>query len=145
MRATLLAGATLVLVAACAGSAGTQSPATSDAPAITQPPAATEQATATQTSTDAVVVGLADFVIEPSVLTAQGTTVTFEVNNVGPTPHNLSIRDANDEVLLATPDLRRGESATLSGELPAGEYTTFCSLPGHESLGMRGTLTVSGN
>ncbi|PZR99157.1 MAG: hypothetical protein DLM67_04445 [Candidatus Nephthysia bennettiae] len=25
-----------------------------------------------------------------------------------------------------------------------GTYATYCSLPGHESLGMRGTLVVSG-
>jgi plastocyanin len=34
---------------------------------------------------------------------------------------------------------------TISGTLEPGDYTMFCSLAGPESLGMRGTLTVSGS
>jgi plastocyanin len=87
-------------------------------------------------------VALADFEISPDALTLTGTTVSIDVSNAGPTPHNLSIRGATDEILLATPNLRTGESATLDGQLSAGEYVIFCSLAGHESLGMRGTLSV---
>jgi len=32
---------------------------------------------------------------------------------------------------------------TITGDLEAGDYTIFCSLAGHESLGMSGMLTVS--
>jgi len=42
-------------------------------------------------------------------------------------------------------DLSTGESETISAELEPGEYTIFCSLAGHESLGMRGSLTVGGS
>ena len=47
------------------------------------------------------------------------------------------------EVLMTTADLSRGEAETITAELPPGEYVTFCSLPGHESLGIKGTLTVT--
>ena len=39
-------------------------------------------------------------------------------------------------------DLDPGQLATLALQLGAGTYTTFCSLAGHESLGMHGTVTV---
>ena len=45
---------------------------------------------------------------------------------------------------MATEDLSVDESETISAELEPGTYTTFCSLPGHESLGMSGTLVVTG-
>jgi Copper binding proteins, plastocyanin/azurin family. len=47
-------------------------------------------------------------------------------------------------VKFATRDLRPGETETISGTLTPGSYVTFCSLPGHESLGIKGTLTVTG-
>ena len=86
---------------------------------------------------------LADFMLEPEDMTVEGPSVTFSVTNNGPTIHNFSIRDASGEVVLATEDLRPGESAMLTGDLEPGEYETFCSLPGHESLGMQAVLTVT--
>ena len=88
-------------------------------------------------------VTLADFSIEPTTLET-GSSVVLEVSNDGPTPHNLTVRDDAGEILMATADLRRDQAETISAELPAGEYITFCSLPGHESLGMSGTLVVTG-
>jgi uncharacterized cupredoxin-like copper-binding protein len=43
-----------------------------------------------------------------------------------------------------TRTLDPGQPAALALDLAAGTYTTFCSLPGHESLGMRGMVTVDG-
>jgi plastocyanin len=88
-------------------------------------------------------VTLADFQISPERVVASSGPITFEVVNEGPTPHNLAVREASDEVLGTTPDLRRQQAAPLSIQLPAGEYVMFCSLPGHESLGMRSALTVA--
>lgn len=98
---------------------------------------------AAPTATPATVM-LADFMLEPVDMTVEGPTVSFSVTNNGPTVHNFSIRDGSGEILLATPDLRPGESAMLTGELEPGDYETFCSLPGHESLGMQAALTVTG-
>lgn len=89
-------------------------------------------------------VTVSDFLIEPSELSATGSAVSIDVANDGPTPHNLSVRDAAGEVLMATADLRTGETETITADLEPGEYTIFCSLGGHESLGMSGTLTVAG-
>lgn len=69
--------------------------------------------------------------------------VSLAVTNDGPTVHNISIRDESGTVVGATKDLKTGESETLTADIPAGSYTLFCSLPGHESLGIKGTLTVT--
>ena len=45
------------------------------------------------------------------------------------------------KVLGATPPFSGG-TKTLSLNLPAGTYTFYCSVPGHEQAGMKGTLTV---
>ena len=96
-------------------------------------------------TTDAVTITVSDFMIEPNDFEASGPTVTVETTNDGPTPHNFSVRNADGEVLMATADLSTGESETISAELEPGEYTIFCSLAGHESLGMSGTLTITGS
>ena len=92
---------------------------------------------------DALAVSVLDFMIDPADLEVAGPTVTIAVTNDGPTPHNLTVRDAAGEVVTGTDDLGVGESETISGELEPGDYTIFCSLAGHESLGMSGTLTVT--
>ena len=84
-----------------------------------------------------------DFEITPAELSVDAGTVALQVTNEGPTPHNVTVRDADGDIVLATRNLRRGESEEISGTLESGEYTTYCSLPGHESLGMVGTLTVT--
>jgi plastocyanin len=92
----------------------------------------------------AIPVTLADFTVTPTDLVVAGTTVAFDVVNDGPTPHNLAIRDAAGTLLGTTRDLSQGETETLTVILPGpGDYITFCSLPGHESLGLKGTLTVT--
>lgn len=90
----------------------------------------------------ALTVKISDFKIDPGVVTVKtGSAIT--VKNDGPTPHNLAIKDSTGKTVATTANLKPGESASLSINLPAGTYTQFCSLPGHESLGMKGTLTVS--
>jgi plastocyanin len=95
-------------------------------------------------SADAVEVTVADFMIDPADIEVAGPTVAFTATNDGPTPHNFTIRDEAGEIVVGTSDLSTGESETITAELEPGEYTIFCSLAGHESLGMSGTLTVGG-
>lgn len=128
MRTRFLIPALLIGLVACSSAAESEPSATAAAPAA-----------------DAIAVSVADFMIDPSEVETSGPTVTFDVTNDGPTPHNLTIRDADGEAVLATSDLSVGEMETISGELEPGEYTIFCSLAGHESLGMSGTLTVTGS
>ena len=127
MRTRLLPPALLLALVACSAPVASQAPSSD----------ASESATGEATAIDVM-----DFMIEPSVLEVAGPTVTIEVTNDGPTPHNLTVRDAAGIVVMNTEDLSAGDTATISAELEPGEYTIFCALPGHESLGMSGNLTV---
>ncbi len=136
---TLVATSILALaVVACGGSGTTAAPtsgtAASPAPASTAPSAASAAAST------AVIVK--DFTLDPLDVAVAGT-VSLAVTNDGPTVHNVAIRDDAGAVLGTTADLKEGESETLTVEIPAGSYILFCTLPGHESLGIKGTLTVS--
>ena len=104
---------------------------------------ADSEALAPETTADALSVNLMDFMIDPSELAATGPTVTIEVTSDGPTPHNLTVRDGAGEVVMASADLSAGGSETITADLEPGDYTILCSLAGHESLGMSGTLTVA--
>jgi uncharacterized cupredoxin-like copper-binding protein len=41
------------------------------------------------------------------------------------------------------PTVIGGGRSTVTATLKAGTYTFYCSVPGHEQAGMRGTLTVT--
>lgn len=90
----------------------------------------------------AVAVELADFKITLDSTTLSGSTFAFEVTSAGPTPHNFNIRDDSGTV-AGSMDLSTGETDTVTASLAPGSYTFYCAFPGHESLGMHGTLTVS--
>ena len=152
MRKTLLAAPLLLLaVAACGGSGATSAPATpapaSAGPASASPSTAasaapTDAAPSASAATDSTVVIVRDFTLDPIDVTEQGE-VSLAVTNEGPTVHNIAIRDGSEAVVGTTANLLTGESETLTVDIPAGTYTLFCSLPGHESLGIKGTLTVT--
>jgi plastocyanin len=75
-------------------------------------------------------------------LASSTTHVVVEFTNASPLPHNLTVANASGRVLGATPTFTGG-TKTLTMTLPAGTYTYYCSVPGHEAAGMKGTLTVS--
>ena len=100
-------------------------------------------ATPSRAAGGATEVHISDFKITPAAITTSGSSVKLAVHNDGPTVHNLTVRDGSGKVVASTKALKPGGSETTSVQLASGTYTTFCSLPGHESLGMRGTLVVS--
>lgn len=123
---------------ACGGSGASAAPTDSSASAT---PAAVESSAPSGAATGTPVI-VKDFTLDPLDVAVAGS-VSLAVTNDGPTVHNVAIRDDAGAALGTTADLREGESETLTVDLPAGSYILFCSLPGHESLGIKGTLTVS--
>ena len=137
-------GLLLLAVAGCGGGNGgpaSPAPASADAGSGT---AAPQTAPATPAGTATASLEVLDFKLDPVELTVPGDDISIAVTNAGPTLHNVTIRDDEGTILGATPDLREGESAPLVATLAPGTYTMFCSLAGHESLGIKGTLTVTG-
>ena len=148
----LLFAAMLLIVAGCSQAGGSLAPvvpnSASPAPASagsasSAPSAAASAGSASTAPSNATAVIVKDFKIEPADIKVQGKTVSLAVTNQGPTVHNVTIRDASGTVIVATKDLKTGESETISATLAPGSYVLFCSLPGHESLGTKGTLEVS--
>ncbi|MGE5225641.1 MAG: multicopper oxidase domain-containing protein [Planctomycetaceae bacterium] len=89
-----------------------------------------------------VSVTLSDFTIDPATMTAPaGTAITFEVTNDGPAPHTFAVKTPDQT--YDTGEIQANASATLQvPALAAGSYGVLCTVPGHEQLGMKGTLTV---
>jgi plastocyanin len=86
-----------------------------------------------------VTVEAVDIAFTESELTIPADTdVTIELINNGLAPHDLAIEDTE----YKTPLVDGGESATVTVNLPAGEYTYYCTVPGHRQSGMVGTLIV---
>lgn len=143
---TLAAAALLALAVTACGSSAATPPPGSAAPASAAPastPAPTAAASTTAGAADATPITERDFKFDTPDVTVAGSAVSLAVTNAGPTIHDLTIRDAAGKVLGETEDLKPGASETLTVQLPAGRYVIFCSLPGHESLGLKGTLTVT--
>lgn len=67
-----------------------------------------------------------------------GEPFNLTVDNRGDVFHDLTINALDLQI-----DVDAGESATAGLEVSdAGEYEFYCSVPGHRSAGMEGTLTV---
>lgn len=81
-------------------------------------------------------VTLADFSIDPAQATiAEGGTINL--TNDGNVQHDLVVDGAQSDML------EPGASGTLVlGSVAPGDYTVYCSVPGHREAGMVGEITV---
>ena len=79
-----------------------------------------------------------EFAFSPSTLEMKaGEVVNIRFQNDGSMFHTFTIE--NQQFSL---DAQAGDSVSGSIKLPAGTYEFICSVPGHASSGMRGTITV---
>jgi plastocyanin len=83
-----------------------------------------------------------DLVFEPEQLEARVGEVTIEYTNPSEVPHNVAIESPEGEELAQGETVTGGATGPATAALEAGEYTYFCSIPGHRESGMEGTLTV---
>ncbi|MGC1852588.1 MAG: plastocyanin/azurin family copper-binding protein [Solirubrobacterales bacterium] len=67
--------------------------------------------------------------------------VTIDFNNPQGLSHDVAIEDSGGETVGKTEVIGQGETSTTVNLKP-GEYTFYCSVPGHREAGMEGTLTV---
>ncbi len=123
--------AVLSLIAvACSGDGGGEAPAAGEGEAAAGGPVAVD-------------VMLSDFKIDPAnIEVPAGSDITFNVMNHGQSPHTFGV--VVDGQTLETSSIDVDGSATLEvPALAAGTYDTLCTVPGHDQLGMVGTLTAA--
>jgi len=70
---------------------------------------------------------------------SRGETLT--VLNDGGVAHNLTVERGSARI-AGTPSFLAGDRERLRIDMPPGRYRILCTVPGHERLGMTGTLTV---
>ncbi len=78
---------------------------------------------------------------DKTALEAAAGGVTITMSNPSPLPHNVAIKGNGVDVkgrIVTT-----GGTSTVTADLKPGTYTFYCTVPGHEAAGMKGTLTVS--
>lgn len=66
-------------------------------------------------------------------------SVKFEMPNKSPIQHNIALKGP---VTGEGPVVGSGGVSSFTANLKAGDYEFYCSVPGHEAGGMKGTLTV---
>jgi plastocyanin len=73
--------------------------------------------------------------------TAKAGKVTVNFTNSSPVPHDVRIEDDGGKDIGGTEVISESnESAKV--DLKPGDYTFYCSVPGHRQGGMEGTLTA---
>jgi high-affinity iron transporter len=128
VAAATAALALAIVVAGCGGSAG--SPAASVAPG--------------SPAVGVIKVAASEYKFEPATIATKAGSVTFEVTNAGTEEHEFEVFKGEtvvDEIEGLVPGLTRQLTVTLE----PGEYTYVCKLAAHDTLGMKGALTVGAN
>jgi uncharacterized cupredoxin-like copper-binding protein len=87
-------------------------------------------------SAAAVTVTATEFKFKLSKLSVPHGTVVFTVVNKGKIQHDFKINGKK------TPLIKPGKTTKLTVTFKAGKFKYLCTVPGHASLGMKGTLTV---
>lgn len=129
--AALIAAAGLVL-GACGGSDGSEN---DDAGGYGSTEAGGSEAPAGQH----VEVSGKEFSFTPDKLTLKaGLPATIVLKNTGSIEHDIAV-DKADFKLTVSPGQEGKKALTIAD---AGTYKFYCSIPGHESAGMKGELTV---
>ena len=77
---------------------------------------------------------------EYSKANATAGQVTLVMPNQAPITHDISIK--GNGVNQQGPRVGKGGTSKITVNLKPGTYTFYCSVPGHEAGGMKGTLTV---
>lgn len=73
--------------------------------------------------------------------TTKAGKVAVNFTNSSPVPHDVRIEDDSGKDLGGTEVISESNEST-SVNLKPGEYTFYCSVPGHRQGGMEGTLTA---
>jgi plastocyanin len=73
---------------------------------------------------------------------AKAGQVSIDFTNPQSLSHDVAVEDSSGKELGKTELVAGGSSTGTIGNLKPGEYTFFCTVPGHREAGMEGTLVV---
>ena len=88
---------------------------------------------------DTVTIKSGNIFFDPEKVDAQAGIIEVALENEGGL-HDIVIRDVPGFQIEVSGG---GDKASKKVELEAGSYEFYCTVPGHEEAGMKGTLTVS--
>ena len=71
-------------------------------------------------------------------LSARHGRITLRMSNPSSNRHSIAIKGKAKGKVVG-----KGGVSTVTATLKKGRYTFYCTVPGHEAGGMKGTLTVS--
>ena len=74
-------------------------------------------------------------------LRARAGVVSIVMKNVSILPHDVAIK--GNGVNAKGKLVGQGGTSTVKAALKPGKYEFYCTVPGHEAAGMKGTLTVT--
>ncbi|HEV2216410.1 MAG TPA: cupredoxin domain-containing protein [Candidatus Dormibacteraeota bacterium] len=115
----LVALVALALVAACGGSSSAQ-------------------------PSGSIKVTMTEYKFDPSTLSEPSGKLVFFLVNGGSIAHDFIIRDSSGNRKAGSELISAGDTSIFTVDsIDAGTYTFFCDQPGHESSGMKGTLTIT--
>jgi iron uptake system component EfeO len=98
---------------------------------------------ATPLPSGAIAIEAKEYQFTPSAITVPAGDVTFSIRNAGTQDHEFKVFRGDEEV-AGVDGFAAGLTRDTTATLAAGEYTFLCKLNGHDQLGMKGTLTVTG-
>jgi uncharacterized cupredoxin-like copper-binding protein len=141
---TLVLGVTASLaLVACGGSSNSSSSSSTPTTSASTPATSTTSGGAGASSTVKLAASPSALAYDTTSLSAKAGNVTIDFNNPNSSlGHDVCVQ-SSDGKEVGCSDVITGSSTTLDlSNLKAGKYTFFCSVPGHEAAGMKGTLTV---
>jgi uncharacterized cupredoxin-like copper-binding protein len=110
---------------------------------LAQPTATAGGGEQAQTS---VTLEMVDIAYKPNGFTIPANTdVTITLKNTGVIGHNFSVTDHKNPGLPnlnISQNVPPGQTKTVTVNAPPGDYYFFCNVPGHEQVGMFGTMHV---
>jgi plastocyanin len=130
-RMWALAAAPLVVVVLAAGCGGSSSSGGSSGSSL---PKGSGQVIS-------IPVASSGFAFTTTTATAKAGVVTLQSKNPQSVSHDISIKGTG--VSEQGNEVSDGGTSTVTATVTPGKYIFYCSVDGHEQLGMKGVLTVS--
>jgi plastocyanin len=89
---------------------------------------------------DVSVTGTDALKYDPDALEADAGEIAIGLTAGESVEHNLVVEGVDGDAPVV--EVNKGATSVGTVELEPGEYTFYCSIPGHRTAGMEGTLTV---